>query len=117
LFAITGSCVYAVGLWIVAFADSYSTFLIGMAATGAGHGLYFAVDLALVTEVLPDRKLDAAKDLGILNVSNALPQSIAPALAPLILALGHGDYLWVFIVAGGIALTASFAVLPVKGAR
>ncbi len=74
-FVLGGAIVYALGLWIVALADSYATFLAGMAATGIGHGLYFAVDLALVTEVLPDRERDAAKDLGILNITNALPQS------------------------------------------
>ena len=38
-------------------------FLAGMAATGIGTAV-FRVDLALVTEVLPDRERDAAKDLG-----------------------------------------------------
>lgn len=73
-FVLGGAIVYAIGLWIIALADSYTMFLAGMAATGIGHGLYFAVDLALVTEVLPDRERDAAKDLGILNITNALPQ-------------------------------------------
>jgi MFS family permease len=84
-FVLCGAIVYALGFCIIALADSYAMFLAGMAATGIGHGLYFAVDLALVTEVLPDRERDAAKDLGILNITNALPQSVAPALAPLIL--------------------------------
>ena len=82
VFVIGGAIVYALGLWIVALADSYPMFLAGMAATGIGHGLYFAVDLALVTEVLPDRERDAAKDLGILNITNALPQSVAPRSRP-----------------------------------
>ena len=48
VFVICGATVYAIGLWIIASATSYSTFLIGMATTGVGHGLYFAVDLALL---------------------------------------------------------------------
>ena len=88
-----------------------------MAATGIGHGLYFAVDLALVAEVLPDRERDAAKDLGILNITNALPQSVAPALAPLILAVSGGDYGALFLAAGAIALAGSFAILPLKIVR
>ena len=113
-FVLGGAVVYALGLWIVALADSYSTFLVGMAATGIGHGLYFAVDLALVTEVLPDRERDAAKDLGILNITNALPQSIAPALAPAILAASGGDYAGLFLTAGVIALAGSIAILPLQ---
>jgi MFS family permease len=116
-FVVSGALVYALGLWIVALADSYAMFLAGMAATGIGHGLYFAVDLALVTEVLPDRVRDAAKDLGILNITNALPQSLAPALAPAILALSGGDYAWLFLVAGTIALAGSLAILPLKSVR
>ena len=66
---------------VVAAADCYQAFLVGMALTGVGHGVYFAVDLALVTDVLPDKEHHAAKDLGVLNVANALPQSVAPAIA------------------------------------
>lgn len=116
-FVIGGAIVYALGLWIVALADSYTMFLFGMAATGIGHGLYFAVDLALMTEVLPDRERDAAKDLGILNITNALPQSVAPALAPVILAASGGDYAGLFFAAGAIALAGSFAILPLRRVR
>jgi MFS family permease len=104
-------------LWIIAAADSREVFLLGMVVTGVGHGLYFAVDLALVTEVLPDRRRDAAKDLGILNITNALPQSIAPAIAPIVLALSGGDYSWLFIFAGMFALAGALAIVPVKGVR
>jgi MFS family permease len=116
-FVISGAVAYALGLWSIALVDSYPMYLLGMAATGIGHGLYFAVDLALVTEVLPDRERDAAKDLGILNVTNALPQSVAPLLGPGILALTGGDYTWVFLAAGAIALAGSLAILPLRRVR
>jgi MFS family permease len=114
VFVIGGAIVYALALWAVALADSYPMFLLAMAATGIGHGLYFAVDLALLTEVLPDRQRDAAKDLGILNITNALPQSVAPLLGPAILALGGGDYAWLFFAAGAIALAGSLAIVPLR---
>jgi len=117
VFVISGAVMYAIGLWLIALADSYTMFLVGMAATGMGHGLYFAVDLALVTEVLPDRQRDAAKDLGILNITNALPQSVAPLLGPVILALSGGDYAWLFFAAGAIALVGSLAIVPVRRVR
>ena len=37
--------------------------------------------------MLPNKD-DTAKDLGVLNIANALPQSLAPAMAPAILAFG-----------------------------
>jgi MFS family permease len=117
VFVIVGASVYAAGLWIIAGAGSYPMFLLGMLTTGIGHGIYFAVDLALVTEVLPNRQRDAAKDLGILNIANALPQSLAPALGPAILAVGGGDYTWLFAAAGAVALGGSFAIMPVRSVR
>ena len=58
-----------------------------MAIGGLGFGVYVAVDLALVVDVLPGKN-SAAKDLGVFNIAGALPFSIAPAIAPLILAMG-----------------------------
>jgi MFS family permease len=116
-FVMCGAIVYAIGFWMIALADSYTTFLAAMAVTGIGHGLYFGVDLALVTEVLPDRERDAAKDLGILNITNALPQSVAPALAPAILAASGGDYASLFFAAGAIALAGAIAILPLQRVR
>lgn len=117
VFVVVGGVVYAVGLWVIAAAADYPAFLLGMTLTGIGHGIYFAVDLALVTDVLPNRWRDAAKDLGIFNVANALPQAIAPAVAPVILALSGGNYTWLFAIAGSIALMASVTILPVKSVR
>ena len=117
IFVVIGGVVYAVGLWVIAAAPDYVTFLFGMTITGIGHGIYFAVDLALVTDVLPNRWRDAAKDLGIFNVANALPQAIAPAVAPVILATSGGNYTLLFAIAGSIALLAAVTILPVKSVR
>lgn len=117
IFVVIGGAAYAIGLWVIAAAPDYVTFLVGMAITGVGHGIYFAVDLALVTDVLPNRWRDAGKDLGIFNVANALPQALAPALGPVILAVTGGNYTWLFTVAGCITLLASFTILPVRSVR
>ncbi len=66
---------------------------------GLGFGLYTAVDLALVADVLPDPG-SAAKDLGVMNIAGALPSSVAPAVAPAILALSSGSYGVLYAVAG-----------------
>jgi len=117
LFVAIGGGAYALGLWVIAAAPDYLTFLLGMTFTGIGHGIYFAVDLALVTDVLPNRWRDAGKDLGIFNVANALPQAMAPATGPFILAMTGGNYTWLFAVAGCIALLASISILPVRSVR
>ena len=116
-FVVIAAAAYAVGLWVIAASGHYSGFLVGMAISGVGQGMYFATDLALVTQVLPNRQLDAAKDLGIFNIANALPQALAPALGPAILALSGGDYTWLYIAAGALALSSSFAIMPLRSVR
>ena len=50
-----------------------------------------AVDTAMVARVLPNKD-DAAKDFGIMNVANSLPQSIVPAIGPLLLSIGGWNF-------------------------
>ena len=82
-----------------------------------GHGVYEGVDLALVTEVLPDRARHAAKDLGLLNITNTLPQVVAPLAAPAILALSRGDYTLLFLVAGTAPFLGAVLLSPLKSVR
>jgi MFS family permease len=119
LFVITSALVYALGLGFIGTADRFDAFLVGIALCGLGQGVYLAVDLALVTDVLPNKELDAAKDLGIFNLASALPQSIAPAIAPIFLAIGAGanNYVALFIAAAVFAFLGALAILPVKGVR
>src|SRR6202035_5079627 len=79
-------------------ASNFNGYLIGMAISGLGFGMYLAVDLALVVDVLP-AKDNVAKDLGVFNMANALPFSVAPAIAPAILAIGSGSYGVLYAVA------------------
>jgi MFS family permease len=116
IFVLTASIVYGVALFVIAIASSFNGFLVGMAVSGLGFGVYVAVDLALVVDVLPD-KTNAAKDLGVFNIAGALPFSIAPAIAPAVLAIGSGSYGVLYAVAGVCAIIGAFAILPVKGVR
>jgi len=56
-------------------------------------------------------------DLGVFNIAGALPFSIAPAIAPVILTIGGGSYGVLYAVAGLCAIIGAFAVLPVKRVR
>jgi hypothetical protein len=116
-FVMAGSTLQGLGLWVIAFSHSYSMLLLGVGLVGMGHGVYEGVDLALVTDVLPDRALHAAKDLGLLNIANTLPQVIAPLAAPVILAISRGDYMLLFAVAGAVAVLGSVFLWPLKNVR
>jgi MFS family permease len=116
IFVITASIVYGVAMFVIAIASNFNGFLVGMAISGLGFGVYVAVDLALVVDVLPDKD-NAAKDLGVFNMAGALPFSIAPAIAPAILAIGNGSYGVLYGVAGASAIIGAVAILPVKRVR
>ena len=116
IFVLTASIVYGLALFVIAIASNFSGFLVGMAISGLGFGVYVAVDLALVVDVLPGKR-SAAKDLGVFNIAGALPFTIAPAIAPAILAVGGGSYGVLYTVAGLCAIIGAAAILPVRGVR
>jgi hypothetical protein len=78
-----------------------------------------AVDLAPATDVLPDEN-DAAKDMGVLNIANALPQSLVPIMAAPIPAIGSAsstNYRLLFLVGAVVALVGSLLVHFVRGTK
>jgi MFS family permease len=116
VFVLTASLVYGVAMFVVAAAGGVGGFLVGMAIAGLGFGLYIAVDLALVVDVLPGGD-EAAKDLGVFNIASALPFSVAPAIGPAVLAIGGGSYSVLYVVAGLCAVAGALAILPVRRVR
>jgi MFS family permease len=116
IFVFIASIVYGVAMFAVAIASNFNGFLVGMAISGLGFGMYTAVDLALVADVLPSKD-NVAKDLGVFNIAGALPFSIAPAGAPLILAISGGNYGVLYAAAGVSAIIGAVAILPVRGVR
>lgn len=75
-------------LWL-AVSGSFPMFLIGCVLAGAGVGIFTALDLALVLRVL--RPGTTGRYLGLFSAARTLPQSLVPAIAPAMLAIGNGD--------------------------
>lgn len=118
VFVLGASGLVAVAHVITASAFTMPVYLVALVVTGLATGMYFAVDLALVTDVLPDKESAAAKDMGIFNIANALPQSLAPALAPLLLGLGGGgNYAALYVGAACVAVLGALTVIPIKKVR
>ena len=116
-FVFMGGVLYAFGICMIAFAETYGAFVLGMAIAGLGHGIYFGTDLALVTRILRPSSANFGKDLGLLNVANTLPQCIAPVLGAFVLLRTGGDYTSMFIAAACVALLSSAAILPLRTVR
>lgn len=102
--------VIGIGLLLIATAGTFGMFLFAVAVFGFGEGLYLAVDVALAAAVLPDPET-AAKDMGVLNIANALPQSLVPMLAPFVLAIGGGGNYGALFLVGGIAAAVGAALV------
>jgi MFS family permease len=118
-FVIVAALVFAIGLIVVTFATSYPMFLVAIGIIGLGQGVYMAVDLALVSEILPDRH-NIAKDMGIMGLASTLPQSIVPAVAPVLLAIGasaaHPQNFPALFFTGAVAgLLGAALILPIRG--
>ncbi len=113
VFVTASGYVIAAALLLLAFVHSYPGAYVGAAILGVGFGIYTAVDFALITQVLPT-DADRAKDLGVINIANALPQVLAPGVAALVLGLGAG-YPTLYVLAALAAVLGSFLVRRIVG--
>ncbi|WP_232548736.1 MFS transporter [Propioniciclava soli] len=84
------------------------------AFAGIGFGAYMAVDVALVVDILPNPE-EAAKDLGVINIANNVPQMFAPIVNAVLIA--NIGYVALFPWAIVLAIFAAFLVFPIKGVR
>jgi MFS family permease len=113
-FVIISAVVAAVGLLVIALATTIPMVLVGELILGAGAGAFFAVELALIADVLPSEET-AAKDLGVANLAQSLPQSLLPVAAPgVIAAFGYPG----LFIGGAIAgVVGALSVTRVKKVR
>ena len=80
VFVIWSGLVAAAALLLLASSRPGPAAVVGAVVMGIGFGIYTSVDFALITQVLPAAE-DRAKDLGVINIANALPQVLAPEIA------------------------------------
>jgi len=116
VFIWTSAIIFGIGTWMLTAADSTSGFYWAELVIGIGFGIYIAVDLALVIDVLPNPD-DTAKDLGVFNIAMTGPQTLAPAVSAALVTMGGGRYDLLLAVAAGIALLGALTILPVKKVR
>lgn len=93
--------------------QTWPSAIVVAALLGVGLGVFMSVDFALMTDVLPKAR-DRGKDLGVINVANALPQVAAPALAaPIVTYLG--GYRVLYLVAAVVGLAGAVLVGRIRG--
>ncbi|MBZ9685228.1 MFS transporter [Clostridium estertheticum] len=85
-------------------------FFIAAIVLNIGGGCFMAVDTAMVARVLPNKE-DTAKDFGLMNVANCLPQSIVPAIGPLLLFIGGWNFFYIFLAI--MPIIGIFTIMPI----
>ena len=127
VFVIWSGVVAGTAALVLGTGQSWGAAVAGATVMGLGYGIYTSVDFALITQVLPGAE-DRAKDLGVINIANALPQVFAPILANVILQVversggaveTRGDgfsagYFAVYAVAFGASILGSVFVTRIR---
>lgn len=112
VFVIWSGIVTAVALQLFAVVPTLPAAYVGAVVLGIGFGAYTAVDFALITEVLPEAN-DRAKDLGVINIANTLPQVLAPVVAAGVLWAGLG-YRGLYTLAAAVSVLGSVLVVRIR---
>jgi MFS family permease len=115
VFVAIASILQGIAAVLLVIWPSFSTTLIAGAFLGAGYGAFLSVDQALVTQVLPDAET-RAKDLGIMNIGNNVPQALAPVAAALIIDQ-LGGYRVLFAFAGIFTFLGATMVYRIRSIR
>ena len=116
LFIFGASIMLGAGLLVFAAWPQWPGPLVGYVLYGVGFGLYTTVDAALVAQVLPSRR-DAARDLGLMNLTNTLPAVIAPMLALAALGPDRANWPALMVISALAAVAGGLLVLAVRKVR
>ncbi|ANN21402.1 MFS transporter [Amycolatopsis orientalis] len=111
-YVLAASAVMAIAALVLVVWQNWTAALAASPLLGIGFGAYMAVALAMLTQVLPAAQ-DRAKDLGVINIANSLPQVVAPMLTAPILAY-LGGYPSLFAASALSTILAAVLVTRVK---
>ncbi|MFE9402136.1 MFS transporter [Streptomyces sp. NPDC006530] len=115
VFVVWSGLVISAATLLLAVWQTWTGAVVASLVLGVGYGVYTSVDFALLTDVLPSTA-DHGRDLGVINIANALPQVLAPATAaPIVTHLG--GYGSLYTLASTIALTGSLLVRRIRAVR
>ncbi|WP_438855104.1 MFS transporter [Agromyces sp. M3QZ16-3] len=115
IFVLLASALQGVAALLLAVMPSIAVAMVAAGLLGLAYGCFLSVDQALATQVLPD-PASRGKDLGIMNIATAVPQSVGPLLGALAVA-ATGSFTLVFALGAAFAFAGAVAVSRVRSVR
>jgi MFS family permease len=115
VFVFVAAGLQGVAALLLAILPDLTVAMIAAGLLGLGYGCFLSVDQALATQVLPD-PASRGKDLGIMNIASAVPQSIGPLLGAFAV-LATGSFTLVFVLGAIFAFGGALAVSRVRSVR
>jgi MFS family permease len=105
----------AISMFIPIISPTWTGMLVFAVFEGIFIGTYFAVDLAVMTLVLPNKQQEG-RDLGILSVAVGLPTILSGAIAGLIITF-LGGYASLYVFGAIIAIVSGVTVMFIRKIR
>ncbi|MFC9557723.1 MFS transporter [Rhodococcus sp. NPDC056960] len=105
----------AVSMLVPISSPSWSGMVVYAFLSGAFIGTYFAVDLAVMSLVLPD-KANEGRDFGLLAVATGLPPALASVVAGALLTV-FGSYVALFVFGAACAFVAGLVIMRIRSIR
>lgn len=112
-YVVGSAVVMAIAALLLVVWPTWTSAMIAAPLLGVGFGTYWAVALAILTQVLPAAS-DRAKGLGVVNIATALPQVVAPALAGAVLG-AFSSYGVLFALSAIATALGGLAVTRIRG--
>ncbi|MEC3916799.1 MFS transporter [Nocardia sp. CDC160] len=114
-FVFWSALVLGAGLILPLFVGTVPGMLASAAVIALGYGTFRAIDMAVVTLVLPSREA-AAQHIGIAYLAEHLGAAAGPVLAGVVITAG-GGYAALFGIAAACAVGGALCILPVRSVR
>ena len=105
------SILIGVVILVPTISNSWTAMLVFGCGTGLTFGIYFAIDLKLISMVLPSAE-NAGRDIGLLGIAGSGPTVLAPALAAAI--IDRGSFPALFGVGAVLAIAGGLAAFPIS---
>jgi MFS family permease len=115
VFVLVAAALQGVAALLLALVPDLTVAMVAAGLLGLGYGSFLSVDQALATQVLPDAA-SRGKDLGIMNIASAVPQSIGPLLGAAVVVM-TGSFTFVFVLGAFFAFAGALAVTRVRSVR